>query len=241
MVQRTAGAAATDSQFQGFGPQALDFFKALAFHQSKEWFSEHKAIYERDVKTPMVLLIGDLTAGFAVRGIPLMGLGERSVFRLHRDIRFSKDQSPYKTHAGAVLTRHGSKNSPGLFYIHAAPDRSFAAAGFYHAEPALLAAIRSAIAEDAAGWLGIERRLSRSGFSLSTENKVTRLPKGFDPKETAEVAEALKLKSFIIQKPLAPEDLFNSKLVADLIGFAETALPLLDFGWKAIAVERVRG
>lgn len=240
-MQTTRGAAATDSQFQGFGPQALDFFKALAFHQSKEWFTEHKTIYERDVKTPVVLLIEDLTAGFAARGIPLIGLGERSVFRPRRDIRFSKDKSPYKTHAGAVLTRDGGKSSPGLFYIHASPNGSFAAAGFYHPDPAQLAAIRYAIAEDAAGWLRIEQRQSRCGLSLSTEDKVTRLPKGFNVAETAQVAEALKLKSYIIQKPLALEDLFKAKLVGDLIGFAETAIPLLDFGWKAIAGEQVRG
>jgi uncharacterized protein (TIGR02453 family) len=231
---KVAERKAATTGFQGFGPQALDFFKGLAFHQSKEWFLEHKALYERDVKGPLTLLIADLTAEFAARGIPLAGQGERSIFRIHRDIRFSKDKSPYKTHAGATLTRDGTKISPGLFYIHIAPGGSFAAAGFYHPDPQALAAIRLAIASESGRWLRLEQTLEGAGLVLSREDRVTRVPRGFHAGESTEIAEALKLKSFIVRQPLAHESVFQPKLIRELTEFAEAARPLLDFGWSSI-------
>src|SRR5262245_24668270 len=97
------------TNFTGFGPKALPFFEALKFHQNREGFEENRSLYESDVLAPMVALIDDLTSAFARRKIPLRGDGKRSIFRLNRDVRFSKDKSPYKTHAGAVMTRSGSK------------------------------------------------------------------------------------------------------------------------------------
>lgn len=87
-------------EFRGFGPKALPFFTALKFHQSKEWFEENRALYESDVLQPMVALVEDLTAAFARKRVPLKADGKRSIFRLNRDIRFSKDKSPYKTQRG---------------------------------------------------------------------------------------------------------------------------------------------
>ncbi len=93
------------AEFKGFGKKALPFFKALAFHQSKAWFDENRALYESDVVEPMIALLDDLTAAFAKKKLPLRADGKKSVFRIHRDVRFAKDKHPYKTHAGAVMTR----------------------------------------------------------------------------------------------------------------------------------------
>src|SRR5579862_452722 len=131
--------------FKGFGPQALPFFRALAFHQTREWFEENRETHETQVKGPFGDLIEDLAAAFAKARVPLKGDRKASLFRLNRDIRFSKDKSPYKTHAGAVLTRGGGKNDQGLLYIHVAPEECFAAAGFYGPEPGELARLRRAI------------------------------------------------------------------------------------------------
>ena len=96
--------------FQGFGPKALPFLKALGFHQTKEWFEANRATYESDLKTPMGDLVEDLSAAFAKAKIPLKGDRQASLFRINRDVRFAKDKSPYKTNVGAVMTRGGSKN-----------------------------------------------------------------------------------------------------------------------------------
>ena len=132
-------------KLSAFGPKALGFFTALKFHQSKEWFEENRGLYESDVLGPMVALLDELSAAFAKAKIPLKADGRKSVFRLHRDVRFSKDKSPYKTHAGAVMTRSGTKNDPGLLYVHISPEGCFVAAGFHMPDPAALTAMRKAI------------------------------------------------------------------------------------------------
>jgi len=90
--------------FNGVGKRALPFFKALAFHQTKDWFEANRAIYEEDVKAPLGALAEDLGAALAKANIPIKG-DKKSLFRIHRDVRFSKDKSPYKTNAGLALTR----------------------------------------------------------------------------------------------------------------------------------------
>jgi uncharacterized protein (TIGR02453 family) len=131
--------------FKGFGPKALAFFTALKFHQDKAWFEENRGLYQSDVLEPMVALLDDLSEAFAAKKIPLKAEGKRSIFRIHRDVRFAKDKSPYKTHCGATLTRSGRKMEQGLVYLHIDPEGCFVAAGFHQPEPAQLAKLRQAI------------------------------------------------------------------------------------------------
>ena len=138
--------------FSGFGPQAVPFFKALAFHQTKDWFEANRAIYEDEIKGPLGDLVEDLAARFAKAKMPLKGDRKASLFRIYRDVRFAKDKSPYKTNAGAVLTRTGTKNDPGLLYFHVAADGCFVAAGFWQPEPEALARLRAAIVRAPKAW-----------------------------------------------------------------------------------------
>ena len=82
------------AEFEGFGPKALPFFKALKFHQSKDWFDENRGLYESDVVEPMIALLDDADRAFAKAKIPLKASGKKSMFRIHRDVRFAKDKSP---------------------------------------------------------------------------------------------------------------------------------------------------
>jgi uncharacterized protein (TIGR02453 family) len=193
--------------FTGFGPKALGFFKALAFHQDRTWFEENRALYQSDVVEPMTALLDDLTAAFAKKKIPLKGDGKRSIFRIHRDVRFAKDKSPYKTHAGAVMTRSGAKMENGLLYLHISPDGCFAAAGFHQPEPGDLAKLRKAIAASPTKFKAMEAALGKGKLALGTESQTSRIPRGF---------EALKG---------GPDA---------VIDFAERAMPLLKFGWAAL-------
>ena len=117
--------------FQGFAPQALPFFKALAFHQTREWFEENRETYETAVRAPMGDLAEETAARLAKAKIPIKGDRKSSLFRIHRDVRFSKNKDPYKTNAGVALTRSGSKNDPGVLYFHLSPEECFFAAGFH--------------------------------------------------------------------------------------------------------------
>jgi len=224
--------------FQGFRPEALPFLKALGFHQTKEWFEANRATYEGALREPMAALIEDLSAAFAKAKLPLKGDRKTSMFRIHRDVRFSKDKSPYKTNAGCVLTRQGAKNEPGLFYFHVAPEGCFTAAGFYNPEPPQLANLRATMARDPKSWKRLLAKLAKAKLAPSDEYSLTRLPRGYEAIEDEQLAAGLKLKSIVCVRPIAEARLAKSALIDDLVAFAEDALPLLEWGWAAVVEER---
>jgi uncharacterized protein (TIGR02453 family) len=222
------------ARFKGFGPKALPFFKALKFHQSKAWFDENKALYQSDVVDPMVALLEDLTAAFAKKKIPLKADGKRSIFRIHRDVRFAKDKSPYKTHCGAVMTRSGSKMEQGLLYLHIDPEGCFAAAGFHMPEPPDLLKLRKAIAANGKGFAAMTAALARGKLALGDDSRLSRIPRGFEALKDGPLDEAIRLKSFIVEEEL-PKKLITTAGLADaLVDFTKRAEPLLRFGWKAL-------
>ena len=224
--------------FQGFGPQAVSFFKALGFHQTKDWFEANRAIYESEVKGPLGDLVEDLASRFAKAGTPLKGDRKASLFRINRDVRFAKDKSPYKTNAGAVLTRTGAKNDPGLLYIHVAADGCFCAAGFYQPEPDELARLRGAIARAPKAWVAMTAKLAKRGLELSDEYAMKRAPRGFEDVADPVIAAALRNKSFIASREIADSRLAARGLVDDLQAFARDAMPLLEWGWSAVVDAR---
>ena len=221
--------------FKGFGKDALAFFKALAFHQNKAWFDDNKPLYQRDILDPMVALLDDLTAAFARRRTPLRATSKSSIFRIHRDVRFAKDKSPYKTHCGAVMTRSGTKMDNGLVYIHIDPEGSFAAAGFYHPEPADLARLRKAMARDGGKpLLAVTRALKKGKLELEEGSQLARVPRGFEALKGGPVDGAIRLKSLIVEEAFPARLVTSPKLADALLDFTKRAMPLLDFGWKAL-------
>ncbi len=222
------------SDFTGFGPKALAFFTALKFHQDKAWFDENKALYQSDVLNPMIALLGDLSVAFAKKRIPLKADGKRSIFRIHRDVRFAKDKSPYKTHCGAVMTPSGGKTGNGLLYIHVDPEGCFVAAGFYMPEPADLAKLRKEIAGAPAKFKALETKLKKGKLQLGTDSQLSRIPRGFEAQKDGPVDGAIRLKSFIVEEPLPEKALTTSKLVDRIVDFGVRAQPLLKFGWTAL-------
>jgi uncharacterized protein (TIGR02453 family) len=220
--------------FKGFGEKALPFFTALKFHQSKDWFEENRGLYESDVLLPMVALLDDLAERFAKAEVPLRADGRKSVFRLHRDVRFSKDKSPYKSHCGAVMTRSGAKGEQGLLYVHIAPDGCFVAAGFHMPEAGQLAALRNAIKAKPERFEAVVKALKKGKLALGQESMLTRVPRGFEDLKGGPLEDAVKLKSFIVEEPLDAAAIRSPKLVAQIEDFAKRALPLLEFGWAAL-------
>jgi uncharacterized protein (TIGR02453 family) len=232
--KKREGSERQTHSFKGFGPRALQFFHDLALHQDRQWFQQHQPIYENEVLQPIAALITALADELARRGVPLIGDPKRSVFRIHRDVRFSSDKSPYKTHAGAVLSRDGTKNCQGLLYIHVSPDGSFTAAGFYHPGPEQLLALRTAIASPASQFQQVERALQKARLALAHNDMLKRLPRGFENVSAGPTTETLKLKSFVVHRELSEESLGRPRLVTEIADFADAALPLLRFGWAAL-------
>ena len=207
--------------FSGFGPQAVPFFKALAFHQTKDWFEANRAIYDDEIKGPLGDLVEELAARFAKAKTPLKGDRKGSMFRINRDVRFAKDKSPYKTNAGAVLSRTGAKNDPGMLYFHVAADGCFAAAGFWRPEPAELARLRAAIVRAPKAWKTMVAKLADGGLALSDEYAMKRAPRGFETIDDPEIAAAVRNASFICSRDIANARLASPRLVDDLVDFAQ--------------------
>jgi uncharacterized protein (TIGR02453 family) len=224
--------------FQGFGADALPFFKALVFHQSREWFEANRATYERAIRTPMGDLVEDVAERLRRAKIPIKGDRKSSAFRIHRDVRFSKNKDPYKTNAGVALTRSGAKGDPGVLYFHLSPEECFFAAGFYLPDPAGLGRLRAAAARAPKAFKAMTAKLAKTGLGLSDEDSLKRAPRGFEAVDDAEIAAAIRLSSLICLRPVAARAIKSPALADDFCRFGRDALPLLKWGWDALADSR---
>ena len=224
--------------FTGIRPQALRFFRALAFHQTKEWFEANREIYETEVKAPLGDFVEDAVIALAKAKAPIKGDRTASLFRIHRDVRFAKNKDPYKTNAGVVLTRSGSKSDPGVLYFHLAPEGCFFAAGFHAPDPHNLARLRASAVRGPEAFKRVTRKLGRAGLTLSDEDTLKRAPRGLEDIDDPEIAAAARLRSFICVRPLAEAQIGGPALVTDFCGFAREALPLLSWGWDALVETR---
>jgi uncharacterized protein (TIGR02453 family) len=222
------------SGFAGFRPAAFAFLNELRDHNDPAWFKPRKAVYEAEILAPLRELIVAVAATLQQAGLPLVGDPKRGIFRIYRDVRFSPDKRLYKTHAGAVLTRSGDKRNPGLLYLHVAPSESMVAAGFWHPGPDLLAKLRRAILADADAFLALAGRLERAGHPVSSDERLSRPPRGFELVKGTPVAEYVGWKSFTVHAPLSDAEMQGPTVVDRILGFAHRVMPLLEWGWAAI-------
>lgn len=181
---KAAGAAAPAGAH--FAPATFRFLRALARNNRREWFEEHREEWLGRVRDPMLRFVADVALGlprisaqFLADPRPVGG----SMFRIHRDVRFSKDKSPYKTHVAAHFPHLQSDDvhCPG-FYLHLEPGEVFFGAGIWRPDTAALRRIRGRIAADPRGWqkVGGEAALAARGLAAAGES-LKRPPRGFDP------------------------------------------------------------
>jgi len=220
-------------EFAGFRPAAFTFFRGLRKNNDPVWFKPRKAVYETEVLAPFRELINVVNTALAATGIPLVGDPIKGIFRIYRDVRFSPDKRLYKTHAGAVLTRSGRKRDPGLLYLHLEPGGSMVAAGFWHPEPGLLTRLRHAMLADPDGFAAIAARLEAAGNPLSSDQRLSRPPRGFESAKGTAVADHVCWKSFTTRVGLSDAEMQSPAVVDRILAFAQAALPLLEWGWEA--------
>jgi uncharacterized protein (TIGR02453 family) len=226
--------AISNEPFTGFSPAAFDFFRGLVANNDPLWFKPRKATYDAEVLQPFRALLTALSAALEAVGVPLAGDPDRGIFRIYRDFRFSANKQLYKTHQGAVLTRTGSKGDPGLLYVHFEPGASMIGAGFWHPEPALLTKLRRAVLDDSEEFIAMTGRLEARGYSVSCENeRLTRLPRGFDAAKGTAVADHVCWKNFLVDVAFSDAEMQATDLVGRIVDFTLAAQPLLNWGWAA--------
>jgi uncharacterized protein (TIGR02453 family) len=221
----------TTAAFAGFRPAAFAFFNELRENNDPAWFKPRKALYEAEVLAPFRDLIIAAGAALDQAGLPLVGDPKRGIFRIYRDVRFSPDKRLYKTHAGAVLTRSGSKRDPGLLYLHVAPGESMVAAGFWHPEPELLSRLRHAIINDPESFVAMAAGLAAAGYPISSDERLSRPPRGFEAAKGTPIADYVGWKSFTAHASLIDAEMQSPTLVDRIVDFTRTARPLLEWGW----------
>jgi uncharacterized protein (TIGR02453 family) len=203
--------------FTGFRPAAFQFLRGLKRNNRREWFEARREVYENELRTPLREMLDELDVRLATLAPELTVDPKRSVFRIHRDIRFSNDKSPYKTNVGFWVNHRALGRSAATvvhggagLYFHLEPRASMIAAGIWMPPPIALLRIRGALVEDRAGFEGTLRRLRPRFGTLSEEAVLQRVPRGYLPSDPA--AKWLRYKSFTVSCPLVAPDLHRADL-----------------------------
>ena len=220
--------------FTGFEPDALQFLADLAANNDRNWFKPRKPEYERLIKEPLEALCVALEQRFDELRLPLDSDPKRSPFRIYRDVRFSKDKSPYKTAQGADFPWNDSRGDADRprgavgGYFHLEPGNIFVGGGMWRPERARLAAFREKIDRDpSAVFKAIEDERFRSVFGSVTGDSLTRNPKGFPPDHP--YSHILRLKDVVFSRPLSDHDVFSAELPGIIAHDLNAARPVLLF------------
>jgi uncharacterized protein (TIGR02453 family) len=209
----------------------LKFLKDLTKNNNKPWFDAHRKQYE-DAKNDFGSFIQTIIDKHGKKDKGIADLkAKETTFRINRDVRFSKDKSPYKDNMGAYLSRGGKKSVFGGYYFHCQPGRCFVGGGLWMPMPAELNKVRQEIDynyDEFKKIIGSKKFKSFYGdLSKEGEYTLSRVPKGYDADNPA--ADYLKLKSFVAMSPLKETEITSKDLTKKvLLGF-ETLQPLLVF------------
>ena len=206
----------------------FNFLKKLSKNNNREWFTENKDQYitaQQNVLNVVETLIEKI-GEFDEEMLKIDA--KKSLFRIYRDVRFSKDKSPYKTNFGAGLGM-GKGNKISGYYLHIEPGKSFLAGGVYQPETSVLKEIRKEISMNAKEFQEILGQDDfRNNFrGLSVEGKLQRVPNGFEKDDP--IAEFLKLKNLIVVHPISDDALMEENATNNMAKIFQSMKPLNDF------------
>ena len=223
-----------------FTDKSLKFLRALARNNDKAWFNDHRADYEAHIREPYQRLLTDLQPGLAdvsthFRADP-KGVGG-SLFRIHRDARFSHDKSPYKTWQGARLYHERRREVPApSFYVHLQPGNSFIGAGLWHPEPDTQRRIRQFIVDNPAGWKAAAHAPAvRRRFEFEQSDKLVRPPRGFPA--DFDFIDDLKHRNWVLWRSLDDATMTGPKLRQTVLKDVQALAPFMDYLCAALDLE----
>jgi uncharacterized protein (TIGR02453 family) len=209
----------------------LKFLKDLKKNNNKPWFDANRKQYE-SAKADFANFIDTVIDKYSKKDASIVHLKAKDcMFRINRDVRFSKDKSPYKSNMGASINKGGKKSMMAGYYFHLQPGDSFTGGGLYMAMPDQLKNIRQEIDYS---WKEFHKIISSKSFKnvygdlyMGDDMKLTRPPKGYEADNPA--IEYIKLKSWIGFHKLTDADLTSKELLKKTITSFEVLKPLLDF------------
>lgn len=222
-----------------FSDKTFKFLRALARNNNKAWFEAHRADYEAHLKSPFQRLITDLQPDLLAisqhyRADPRGNGG--SLFRIHRDTRFSNDKTPYKTWGGARFFHARSKQVPApSFYLHVQPGNSFLGAGIWHPEPEVQRRIREFIVDNPAGWEAFARKPAFRRKYEFWGDSLVRPPRGYPADHP--LIDDLKRKDFTAGLALDDTVVLGPRLRQAVVAGFTGLTPLMDYLCAALDLE----
>ena len=209
----------------------LKFLKDLKKNNNKPWFDKNRAGYDA-AKSDFAGFIQKVIDKHGKKDPAIASLSVKdTLFRINRDVRFSKDKSPYKDNMGAYLARGGKKSIFAGYYFHCQPGRCFMGGGLWMPMPPELSRVRQEIDYNFAAFKKIiankKFRAVYGDLSRDAEYTLSRLPKGYEPANPA--AGYLKLKSFVALAPLSDSDLSSPGLLKKTLAAFGALQPLVEF------------
>ena len=210
----------------------IKFLKALKKNNNKPWFDKNRSSYEA-AKADFASLVQQVIDQHSKKDPSIKNLAAKScMFRINRDIRFSKDKSPYKTNFGASINAKGkSAWDFAGYYIHIEPGACFVGGGLYMPPADVLKSIRQEIDYNLPAFKKIvtskKFKAVYGGLAMDKEYLLSRVPKGYEADNPA--AEYLKLKSFIATQKISDADLVSENLVKKIVTAFDALQPLLKF------------
>lgn len=225
------------SPFPGFPPEALQFFRGLAHNNHREWFLPRKQLVEERVKEPMRQLVDALNLALHDFAPEYETDPNKAIFRIYRDVRFSKDKRPYKEQIAATFRRRGTPHHQGGYYF-ALSHKSVAVGGrVYMPEPAHLLAIRQRIAERHDEFRRILAAPQVRKLLGNLEGaQLSRVPRGFPADHPA--ADLLRYRYFILYKELPPSLATSPKLYKAIVDRFRVMTPFLKFLTASLAAKQ---
>ncbi|MBK9401734.1 MAG: DUF2461 domain-containing protein [Bacteroidetes bacterium] len=209
----------------------LKFLRDLKKNNNREWFEENRSKYE-DAKKDFEQFVDELIKALAKSDPPLKDLQAKDcVFRIYRDVRFSKNKDPYKTNFGASIKKGGRRSPYCGFYFQIEPQGewgTFLAGGYWMPESALLKKIRQEIEYNHEEFIRIiENKTFKKHFALLEDHKLKKLPKGIPADHPA--GEYLKYTSFIASRSINSKQLKDPKFIKECEASYKAMLPLINF------------
>jgi uncharacterized protein (TIGR02453 family) len=211
-----------------FRPDALKFLRGLEKHNDREWFNERKAIYEAELKEPMLAIIRKVTDAMMEFAPNHVRPAEKSLFRIYRDTRFSNNKLPYKTHVAAWWSHTGMEKTSGAgYYFQVSPKGVVIAAGAYMPEKEQLAAIRHWLLDHHAEFRALLNKPAvRKTFTVFDGEALTRPPKGFPAEHPA--MDLIKCKQWALRTELPAETALQANFAQTLIKHFKLLAPFVD-------------
>jgi|ERR1041384_1186393 uncharacterized protein (TIGR02453 family) len=214
--------------FAGFPREGIKFLKQLKKNNNREWFTRHKPEYEEFVKLPMQSLIASLREPMADVAPEFDVHPKRSLFRIYRDIRFSNNKAPYKTHVAAVFHLRGNWQGSAGYYLHIEPGQVFLGGGMYMPDSNQLKNIRGAISDHQSKFRSIvEDKSFKKKFGGLEGEKLKRNPLGYSADHP--MIEWLKYKQFFSGVEWEEKSCYSPRMVGSVVDVYKGLLPLIRF------------